>query len=116
VSTYLIVWTCSYAVEALAPTAAIVAVRMSKNYTLAYCCIVAAIIYKLVVIGSLLLGAWKHVGLCYIPYDMKLIIVITNSLEVVCLLVDYVLVYRIKAVNREILIERLMASKTFAEN
>ena len=75
-----------------------------------------AFVYKIGVIGSLLIGAWKHVGKCYIPDTYKVIIAITNALEALCLLVDYVLLYRIKSVNRSILIEKLMTSKTFAEN
>lgn len=83
---------------------------------MAYGFIVGEFILKLVVIGTLLIGAWGVVGNCYIPETYKLIIVMTNTCEVVCLLIDYVLIYRIKAVNREILIERLMTTKTFAEN
>jgi hypothetical protein len=52
------------------------------------------------VIGSLLAGAWNNVGSCYIPNPYKDIILISNVIEAVCLIIDYVLVYRIKAVNR----------------
>lgn len=65
-----------------------------------YCLISLGILYKVIVVASLLIGAWKHVGLCFIPHSFKLIIVLTNSLEVICLLVLFVLVWRIKGVNR----------------
>ena len=91
-------------------------VRQSKYYRFGYGCIVTAMLLKMIVVASLLIGAWNYVGLCYIPYTFKIIIAITNSIEVVCLLVNYVLIYRIKAVNREILIEKLMTTKTFAES
>jgi len=116
VQQYFTAWTVSYGFEIIVSIVCIVAARQSKNYTFAYMCLVLAFVYKVGVIGSLLIGAWKHVGKCYIPDTYKLIIAITNSVEALVLMVDYVLLYRIKSVNRSILIERLMTSKTFAES
>lgn len=63
-----------------------------------------AIVYKVVVIVSLGIGAWGIVGSCTIPYIYKVIIIVTNSLEVICLIVLWILIWRIKTVNREILV------------
>lgn len=100
VQLYFLVWTGSYALEVIVPVGCGLAVKQARYYSVSYFLISLAILYKVIVVASLLIGAWKHVGLCFIPYTFKLIIVLTNCLEIVCLLVLFVLVWRIKGVNR----------------
>jgi hypothetical protein len=63
-----------------------------------------AFVYKVVVVVSLGIGAWGVVGSCTIPSIYKIIIIVTNCLEMLCLIVLWVLIWRIKTVNREILV------------
>lgn len=82
-----IAWTCSYAFETLVPIASLLVVRHGKYYRGAYGYIVVMTLYKIGVVISVLAVTWRHVGLCYIPYNMRVVIIITNCLEVVCLVV-----------------------------
>lgn len=97
---YFIAWTCSYGFEALVPLVCIYSGKEAKHYMTSYIFLTLATIFKLAVLGSLMVGAWQPIGLCYIPSTYKMIIVLINSLEIVCLLIDMVLIVRIKAVNR----------------
>lgn len=76
--TYFIVWTISYLIEALVPVACAMAVRAAQYYSFCYFLISGVILYKVVVVVSLLLGAWNNVGICRIPYTFKLIIIFLN--------------------------------------
>lgn len=37
-------------------------------------------LYKLGVVITVMAVAWRHVGLCYIDYGMRVIIIVTNVL------------------------------------
>lgn len=87
VTALFIAWTCSYAFEMMVPIASLLVVRYGKYYRGAYGYIVVMVLYKIGVVISVLTVSWRHVGLCYIPYSMRVIIIVTNSLEVVCLVV-----------------------------
>ena len=97
---YFIFWSITYGLEILVPVVCVSAVRSGRNFPFAYFCILFEFILKVMVMGSLLAGAWNGVGSCFIPSPYKQIILITNAVEAMCLLIDYVLIYRIKAVNR----------------
>ena len=46
-------------------------VRNGRNYGLAYGALVGQFVLKVLVVGSLLIGAWNNVGTCYIPDPYK---------------------------------------------
>jgi hypothetical protein len=108
-------WTCSYAFEMLVPIASLLVLRHGKYYRGAYGYIVAMCLYKIGVVISVMAVAWRHVGLCYITYDMRVIVIVTNCLEVVCLGVELLLLWRARKVNREVLLNNLAKKKLFAE-
>ncbi len=108
-------WTCSYAFEILAPIACLLVLRLGKYYRGAYGYIVMMCLVKIGVVISVLAVAWRHVGLCYITYDMRVIIIVTNCLEVLCLAVELLLLWRARKVNREVLLNNLAKKKLFAE-
>lgn len=109
-------WTCSYGFELLVAIASILVVRLGKYYRGAYGLIILMCAYKAGVVISVLAVAWKHVGKCYITYDMRVIIIVTNCLEIACLVVELLLLWRARKVNREVLLNNLIKKKTFAEN
>ena len=77
-----------------------IVVKQSKAYGIAYGITTLGIMYKIAVIIMLVTAAWGTVGLCYIPSTEKTIIIVTNSLEILCMVVEIILLWRIKAVNR----------------
>ena len=58
-----------------------------KMYSVGYLLAAFSIVYKIIVVGSLGIGAWGKVGNCYIPSTYKTIIMVTNCLEIMCLIV-----------------------------
>ena len=85
--TYFIIWTCSYALELFVPIVGIFIGNQSKYFSVGYVVCFLAIVYKIVVVMSLGIGAWGIVGSCTIPYLYKVIIIVTNSLEILSLVV-----------------------------
>lgn len=80
-------WTCSYAFELLVPVSSLLIVHFSKYYRVGYGYITLIALYKVGVVITVLAVAWKHVGLCYITYGMRVTVILTNCLEVLCLIV-----------------------------
>ena len=114
--TLFVSWTCSYGFELLVPVASLLIVHFSKYYRVGYGFITLIALYKVGIVITVLAVAWKHVGLCYIPYGMRVTVILTNCLEVLCLVVEMLLLSRIKKVNREVLLNNLVKKKIFAES
>ena len=55
---FFIAWTCSYGFEALVPLVCIYSGREAKHYMTSYVFLALATIFKLAVLGSLIVGAW----------------------------------------------------------
>lgn len=75
-----VIWTCSYAAEIIVPIACILIVRNSKYYRGGMALAGLVALYKLGVVITVMAVAWRHVGLCYIDYGMRVIIIVTNVL------------------------------------
>ena len=73
-------------------------------------------IYKIAVVVTVLSVAWKHVGLCYLPYSSRVIIIVTNCIEICCLIIEMIMIFRVKHYHREVLIKKMINTKTFAES
>jgi uncharacterized membrane protein len=88
----------------LVPIGILLITHYSKFYTGGLVYIIAIVLYKAAVAISVMAVAWKHVGLCYIPYGMRVNIIIMNCAEICVLVVEAILLWRIKKVKREILV------------
>lgn len=109
---YFIAWTVSYILEVLVPIANGMAVKNSKFYSFCYFLDSIAILYKVGVVVSLLTGAWNRVGVCALSYSFKLIIIIINCLETLCLCFLLTMLWRIKIISREAYLNNLNMTKT----
>lgn len=105
VRTYFIIWTASYVVEVLVPVCCGLVVRRGDYYSFCYFLVSVGILYKVIVVASLLLGAWDNVEICIIPYTFKLIIILVNCIEALCLIILFSLLWRVKQLNRPLLFD-----------
>jgi len=62
----------------LVPVVVFGIIHLSKYYTAGYVYVSIMVVYKAAVVITVLSMAWNHVGLCYIPYSMRVTIIVTN--------------------------------------
>ena len=108
-------WTICYVVEMLVPASSIVCTEKRKYFLAAYGALGIAATYKLAVIITVFAVAWKHVGLCYVTNSMKWIVVGIGIIEIGLMAINLILLRRIKKINREVLVTKLINSKEFPQ-
>ena len=96
----MIGWMCSYIGGLAVPLLNIFIVWANKYYVVGYVWTAIMMVYKAVIPFLVGLMAWNHLGQCYIPTAMKWTIIGTNVLELICYIIELVLVVRAKRINR----------------
>ena len=92
--------TFSYVAELFVPIGALIIVRYSTLYTIGYTYIVLVFLYKIGCIVAIGAYAWYHAGLCYMQKSTNIVFIVINCFEMICLVVEILLLFRIKKVNR----------------
>ena len=94
---------------------ALIAAYNYKYFVANYVLIAFCMLAKLAVILTLILIIWPGFSSCHMTSSLKATILSLNILEILVMVFQVVLLKRVKKAHREISIQKLVQSKTFAE-
>lgn len=116
VQSLFVVWLCSVIVEISVPIMMFVIIWRLKYFVVCYTLIGISVAYKCACIITVHTIGSKPKGLCYIDFNYRTVLTLVSLLEISCLAINTVMIYRIKVANREQMVANIIRSKRFADN